>query len=73
MSVVGSGDIFGADFCNPPLTTVYAPVEYAGRVAVDILLDGLVPDAAPDAAPRRELLPTHLTIRASTGPAPGNR
>jgi LacI family repressor for deo operon, udp, cdd, tsx, nupC, and nupG len=70
MSVVGSGDIFGADFCHPPLTTVYAPVEYAGRVAIDILLDSLLPDVGPNVAPRRELLPTHLTIRASTGPAP---
>ena len=27
MSVVGFEDIFGSDFCHPPLTTVSAPVE----------------------------------------------
>ena len=27
MSVVGCDDIFGADFCHPPLTTLTAPIE----------------------------------------------
>ena len=30
MSVVGCDDIFGADFCNPPLTTMASPIEQAG-------------------------------------------
>ena len=34
LSIVGCDDIFGADFCNPPLTTLTAPIEQAGRVAV---------------------------------------
>ncbi len=40
---VGCDDIFGADFCHPSLTTVTAPIEQAGRVAVSILLSGTVP------------------------------
>lgn len=69
MSIVGCDDIFGADFCSPPLTTVTAPVEQAGRVAVTMLLSQINP--ALGALPRSQtVLPTHLTIRGSTGPAP---
>ncbi len=70
MSVVGCDDIFGADFCNPPLTTLTAPIERAGRVATDMLLDGLDSDNVGTRSGRhREVLPTSLTIRRSTGPA----
>lgn len=69
MSIVGCDDIFGADFCSPPLTTVTAPVERAGRDAVTMLLGQLNPCFGT--APRSHtVLPTHLTIRGSTGPAP---
>ncbi len=76
ISIVGCDDIFGADFCNPPLTTLTAPIEQAGRVAVSILLARL--DTSSASTPlgivprgrRAAQLPTHLTIRASTGPAP---
>lgn len=69
MSIVGCDDIFGADFCSPPLTTVTAPVERAGRDAVTMLLSQLNPGFGT--APRSHaILPTHLTIRGSTGPAP---
>jgi LacI family repressor for deo operon, udp, cdd, tsx, nupC, and nupG len=69
MSIVGSDDIFGADFCNPPLTTISSPIEQAGRVAVSMLLSQLNP--IPGRSGRKlALMPTHLTIRASTGPAP---
>lgn len=68
VSVVGCDDIFGADFCNPPLTTLTAPIERAGRVAITTLMNLI--DGAPGGGSRqRTLLPTHLTIRASTGPA----
>ena len=40
VSVVGYDDIFGADFCSPPLTTVAGPVDEAGRALVDVLLAG---------------------------------
>jgi LacI family transcriptional regulator, repressor for deo operon, udp, cdd, tsx, nupC, and nupG len=67
MSIVGCDDIFGADFCNPPLTTIASPIEQAGRVAVSMLLAQLNP---LQGGPSRRLavMPTHLTIRGSTGP-----
>ncbi|AIY01132.1 Transcriptional regulator, LacI family [Arthrobacter sp. PAMC 25486] len=69
ISIVGCDDIFGADFCSPPLTTVTAPVEQAGRVAVTMLLSQLDPERG--ALPRsHSLLPTYLTIRGSTGSRP---
>lgn len=71
ISIVGCDDIFGADFCNPPLTTLTAPIEQAGRTAVSILLARLGDPTAP--VPRRgATLPTHLTIRSSTGPKAAN-
>jgi DNA-binding LacI/PurR family transcriptional regulator len=63
ISVVGYDDIFGADFCSPPLTTVAGPVDEAGRSLVDVLL------ARREPAPTITL-PTHLRVRASTGPPP---
>lgn len=69
-SLVGCDDIFGADFCNPPLTTITAPVEQAGRVAITMLLSRTAPNTGAAAGGVRELavLPTHLTVRQSTGP-----
>jgi LacI family repressor for deo operon, udp, cdd, tsx, nupC, and nupG len=67
MSVVGCDDIFGADFCHPTLTTLTAPIERAGRVATDMLLD-LLGRGTGRSARGQERLPTHLTVRESTGP-----
>ncbi|GAA4185117.1 LacI family DNA-binding transcriptional regulator [Gryllotalpicola kribbensis] len=67
MSVVGCDDIFGADFCHPPLTTITAPITQAGRAAVSLLLAQLDRDGEP--VRRTITLPTHLTIRASSGAA----
>ncbi len=53
LSVVGCDDIFGADFCNPPLTTLTAPIEQAGRVAVSLLLVRPRPPGAAAPAPGR--------------------
>ncbi|BCW04333.1 MULTISPECIES: LacI family DNA-binding transcriptional regulator [Micrococcaceae] len=69
MSIVGCDDIFGADFCNPPLTTIASPIEQAGRVAVSMLLAQLDPLHAGSTR-RLAVMPTHLTVRGSTGPAP---
>ncbi|QBI53619.1 substrate-binding domain-containing protein [Streptomonospora litoralis] len=70
LSVAGYDDILGADFCVPALTTLSGPQEEAGRAAVEILLTR--GSAAEDGAgPRRVVLPSHLVIRDSTGPAPG--
>jgi LacI family transcriptional regulator len=69
ISIIGCDDIFGAEFCNPPLTTITAPIEQTGRVAVSMLLAVLNERSAP-AVRRSVLLPTHLTVRESTGPLP---
>ncbi|MDQ0147423.1 MULTISPECIES: LacI family DNA-binding transcriptional regulator [Pseudarthrobacter] len=69
ISIVGSDDIFGADFCNPPLTTISSPIEQAGRVAVSMLLAQLNP-LSGSASRQLAVMPTHLTVRESTGPAP---
>jgi LacI family transcriptional regulator len=72
VSAVGCDDVFGADFCNPPLTTLTTPIEQAGRVAVSMLLARLKQPAAP-VTRRAVVLPTHLTIRESSGPVPDRR
>ncbi|MDQ1597292.1 MAG: LacI family transcriptional regulator [Microbacteriaceae bacterium] len=70
ISVVGCDDIFGADFCHPPLTTLTAPIEQVGRVAVSMLLGTL--EQRPGARRTQVVLPTHLTVRESTGPVSGS-
>lgn len=67
ISVVGTDDIFGSDFCHPPLTTVDAPIEEAGRAAVTMLLSRLDSQSRPR---MRTVLPTYLRIRQSSGPVP---
>ncbi|QDP95606.1 LacI family transcriptional regulator [Microlunatus elymi] len=72
ISIVGCDDIFGSDFCDPPLTTMTAPIEQAGRAAITMLL-GLLNPTTTGQQPRqmgrrRVMLPTHLTIRSTTGP-----
>ncbi|MDE3722899.1 LacI family DNA-binding transcriptional regulator [Nocardiopsis sp. N85] len=68
VSVVGYDDIFGADLCVPALTTVAGPQEEAGRAAVELLIrKGSLSRSQP--APQQVVLPSHLVIRDSTGPA----
>ena len=64
VSVVGFDDIFGSDFCHPPLTTVASPAERAGRDLIDLLLGSR-------AAPATLVLPAELRVRESTAPAAG--
>lgn len=67
VSIVGCDDIFGADFCNPPLTTISSPIEQAGRTAVSMLMAQL--DPVRGGTPRKlAVMPTHLVVRSSTGP-----
>jgi LacI family transcriptional regulator len=73
LSVVGYDDIFGADFCSPPLTTLAGPLESAGRAVVDVLLGQLDPAAGRGTRHTRARLPTHLVIRGSSGPAAAGR
>ncbi|WP_329100351.1 LacI family transcriptional regulator [Micromonospora sp. NBC_01699] len=69
LSVIGCDDIFGADFCHPPLTTLTGPIEQAGEVAVAMLLARL-DEPTTEPVRRTVILPATLTIRESTGPAP---
>lgn len=66
ISVVGCDDIFGAATADPPLTTVTAPGDRAGRAATELLIGGLASRSRP---PRVDHVSAHLTVRASTGPA----
>lgn len=71
LSIVGCDDIFGASFCHPPLTTCTAPIERVGQVATTMLLSQIAPGGIRTGQKQRNLtlVPTHLTIRSSTGPA----
>ncbi|MFE6234301.1 LacI family DNA-binding transcriptional regulator [Cellulosimicrobium sp. NPDC057862] len=65
LSIVGFDNIFGSDFCTPPLTTVAAPLRHFGSFAVQRLLAQLRTSPAPTAGPT--LLPAKLVERGSTG------
>jgi LacI family transcriptional regulator len=67
VSVTGCDDIFGADFCSPPLTTITAPTRRIGREATSMLLARLTNAGT---RVRTVELPVFLTIRGSTGQAP---
>lgn len=67
LSVVGFDDVFGADFCHPTLTTLAERTEDAGARAVELLVQQL-PHRLTEGPTR--VLPTHLVVRDSTGPAP---
>jgi len=64
-SVVGCDDIMAASWCAPPLTTLSAGGEGVGRLATDVLINGLTSTAAERVVQR---VPVHLTVRQSTGP-----
>jgi LacI family transcriptional regulator len=64
VSVVGFDNIFGSDFCTPPLTTVAAPLRAVGATGVRRLLAQLSGAAPQPGQP--EVLPVRLVVRAST-------
>ncbi len=66
LSVVGFDDIFGAGFCNPPLTTLAEQTEDAGARAVEALVRQWPRRTTSEGA---RVLPTHLVVRTSTGSA----
>lgn len=68
ISVVGCDDIFGSDFCSPPLSTISGPTNRVGRELTTMLL-ALIEGHDLDHGSVVEL-PVHLNLRASTGPAP---
>lgn len=63
LSVVGCDNIFGADFCHPPLTTIALPIEEASRIAAGMLLDRLRNGRVGE---QGRVLPAHLVVRSST-------
>lgn len=66
LSITGYDNTYGASFVHTGLTCLDAPVEDAGRAAVDLLLAHI----GGDARPRTIRLPSPLRVRGSTGPAP---
>jgi DNA-binding LacI/PurR family transcriptional regulator len=65
ISVVGFDDIAMAGMATPHLTTVAVPLEQAGRVAIELLLEQL---AHPGSGTHEQGLPSQLIVRASTAP-----
>jgi DNA-binding LacI/PurR family transcriptional regulator len=65
ISVVGFDNILMAGMATPQLTTVALPLEQAGRVAIELLLEQL---AQPGLGTHEESLPAQLIVRASTAP-----
>lgn len=64
VAMVGFDDMPQAATADPPLTTVRQPIQRAGVLAVEMLIDILQNGAEPA---RRIILPTELVIRASCG------
>jgi len=65
ISVVGFDDIPMASMATPHLTTVAVPLEQAGRVAIELLLERL---AHPGSGTHEQGLASQLIVRASTAP-----
>lgn len=63
IAIVGFDDALLSQYTDPPLTTVKAPIEEAGRAAAQQLLRLINMDAADTLT----LLPTELVIRQSCG------
>lgn len=68
ISVVGFDDVDLAAHVDPPLTTVHQPVRQKGADAVRLLIAEIEQRVA--SRPEHLRLPTRLTVRSSTGPAP---
>ena len=66
LSIAGFDDIFGADLTTPALTTVAAPLDYAGAKAVESLV-GLV-EGSSARLPEVWPFELQLVVRDSTGP-----
>jgi LacI family transcriptional regulator len=64
IALAGYDDMPFAARTDPPLTTVRQPIQRAGAVAAETLIELI---ARPDDAPRRIVLPTELVIRESCG------
>lgn len=67
LSVVGFDDINLAAYCHPPLTTIRQDVGRLGREALEFLVSLI---RQPELPPPKQMIPTELIIRQSTGRAP---
>ncbi|MCC6727794.1 MAG: GntR family transcriptional regulator [Chthonomonadales bacterium] len=67
VSVVGFDDPVSASHLNPPLTTVRQPLDQMGERTVHMLLQWTRTGEEPA---HGVVLPTHLLVRGSSGPAP---
>jgi LacI family transcriptional regulator, galactose operon repressor len=67
LSVAGFDDIAMAAHVVPPLTTVHAGGDEAGRCAAELLLYRL---SNPDALPQQVTVPVQVVVRRSSGPCP---
>jgi len=68
VSVVGCDDIFGADFCDPPLTTIGGDLRAVGSEAGKKLI-ALMKPGLFDASKEIAAVPAQLLVRGSTGSA----
>ncbi|HEY8719588.1 LacI family DNA-binding transcriptional regulator [Pengzhenrongella sp.] len=81
VSVIGFDNIFGSDFCSPPLTTVAAPLRALGTVATRMVLENLTAGTQGSVRARTvvrspvlpALLPCQLLVRDSTATASRRR
>jgi DNA-binding LacI/PurR family transcriptional regulator len=64
VSVVGFDDLFLAQFCHPPLTTVRQPKRRMGQLAMETLLSLL----AGAESEENITVPGELIVRESTAP-----
>jgi DNA-binding LacI/PurR family transcriptional regulator len=77
VSLVGFDDVSISSYLRPKLTTVSIPTYEIGTSAATLLLDELREDGAEGARTEEGraghvLLPTHLVVRDSCAPPPGN-
>ncbi len=68
LSVVGFDDLFVAQYCAPPLTTVRQPMRDMGRLALETLMTLLKGDSTPP----NIKVPGELIVRQSTAPPKEN-
>lgn len=66
ISVLGFDNIFGAELCTPSLTTLAEHTQHAGARAIEALIHLGLQRTHTTASWQ---LPTHLIVRASTGPS----
>ncbi|MFI6574808.1 LacI family DNA-binding transcriptional regulator [Nocardiopsis sp. NPDC050513] len=71
VSVVGFDDVPEAAYLAPPLTTVGYDADRLGRASLEVLLAELAGGGVGSGPPPRVVVPARLSVRDSTGPAPG--